>query len=147
MIGVPSKIEWFDVLYPIYYNEIMNFTIPPEWIEFLQLFLLLSVTALTLAIVLAVWALSRIKPIRLPPDADWITAMRMTPLVVVILIDLFDFALDFLSAPISWIILGKLGLSPLRGATLVESLIPGTQAIPTMTLAWIVARLMPRDRT
>jgi hypothetical protein len=29
----------------------------------------------------------------------------------------------------------------LRGVTVVESLIPGTQFLPTMTVAWIVARL------
>jgi hypothetical protein len=27
--------------------------------------------------------------------------------------------------------------------TVVESLLPGTQLIPTLTLSWIVARLMP----
>ena len=123
----------------------MDLQIPPQLIEFLTVFLTLAGVSLVLAVALSIWMLSRIKPIQLPENADWIVAMRMTPLVVVITLDLLDFALDFFSAPFSWFILGKLGLAPLRGATLVESLIPGTQAIPTMTLAWFVARLMPRQ--
>ena len=59
------------------------------------------------------------------------------------MIDLLDFALDFLAAPISWIILDRLGLKALRGVSTVESLIPFTQAIPTMTLAWVWVRLFP----
>jgi hypothetical protein len=37
-------------------------------------------------------------------------------------------------------LLGYLGLKPLRGVTVMESLIPGTQFLPTMTVAWIIAR-------
>lgn len=48
---------------------------------------------------------------------------------MVLLLDLLDFSLDFLSAPIAWVILG------MRGVAVVEVLIPGTQFIPTMTLA------------
>jgi hypothetical protein len=66
---------------------------------------------------------------------------------VVILLDLLDFSLDFLSAPFSWTLLGYLGLKPLRTVTMVESTIPGTQFLPTMTTAWIIARLTdPRRR-
>jgi hypothetical protein len=39
------------------------------------------------------------------------------------------------------VILTKLGLGPLRGVTVVEGLIPGTGAIPTMTAAWVLARV------
>ena len=64
-----------------------------------------------------------------------------SPPIVVILLDLLDMSLDFLSAPIAWTLLGHLGLSPLRGVTVVESLIPGTQLLPTMTASWIISRL------
>ena len=50
---------------------------------------------------------------------------------------------DF-SAPIAWPLLGRLGLTPLRQVTVIEELIPGTQVIPTMTLAWLAARIIRR---
>ena len=107
------------------------------------LYALLGMLAVGLLLSLLVmgYIVWRIKRIKLPPDADFLTALRLTPLAVVILLDLLDFSLDFLSAPLAWVILGYLGLEPLRGVTLVEGLIPGTQLLPTMTVAWIVARL------
>ena len=92
------------------------------------------------------FVLWRVRKIQLPPDADFFTAIRLTPLVVVLLLDLLDFTLDFLSAPVAWLLLTRLGLGPLRGVTVVESLIPGTQIIPTMTLAWIAVRIFKVDR-
>jgi hypothetical protein len=97
--------------------------------------------ALTLSLLLAGLVIWRIRAIDLPPDADPITALRMTPLSVVILLDLLDLSLDFLSAPLAWTLLSHLGLKPLRGAAAIVSLIPGTQFLPTMTLAWFLARL------
>jgi hypothetical protein len=103
--------------------------------------------ALALAVLVGAYVFSSIRRINLPPDADALTALRMTPLSVVVLLDLLDLALDFLSAPVAWIILTRLGLGPLRGVTVVESIIPGTQFIPTMTLAWLFARYVdPRGR-
>lgn len=102
--------------------------------------------ALLMALLLMVWVIGHVRRIQLPPNADVFTALRATPISVVLLLDLLDFSLDFLSAPIAWVILGRLGLAPLRGVAIVEELIPGTQFIPTMTLAWIVARLWPSGR-
>jgi hypothetical protein len=102
-------------------------------------------TALLLALVVGVYVFTRIRRINLPPGADTLTALRMTPLSVVILLDLLDLGLDFFSAPFAWIILSKLGLGPLRGVTVAESLIPGTGAIPTMTVAWVLARVFRQD--
>jgi hypothetical protein len=99
--------------------------------------------ALILALLLMGWVVWRVRRIQLPPNADVFTALRATPLSVALLLDLLDFSLDFLSAPIAWVILGRLGLAPLRGVAIVEELIPGTQFIPTMTIAWVVARLWP----
>ncbi|MGH2522625.1 MAG: hypothetical protein ACRDH2_08990 [Anaerolineales bacterium] len=96
---------------------------------------------LTIAVLLLGWVFWRVRRIQLPPGADLLTALRATPLSVVLLLDALDFSLDFLSAPIAWIILGRLGLAPLRGVTMFESLIPGTQFLPTMTTAWILARV------
>ena len=97
--------------------------------------------ALFFSVALSGWVLWRVRKIQLPPDADFFTAMRATPLVVVVLLDVLDLTLDFLSAPVAWMLLTRLGLGPLRGVTVVEGLIPGTQIIPTMTLAWIGVRV------
>ena len=83
----------------------------------------------------------RIRKINLPPNTDFFGALRATPIEVVILLDLLDLSLDFLSAPVAWFILDKLGLKPLRAVSVVETLIPGTQLIPTMTAMWVVARI------
>lgn len=99
---------------------------------------------LLLALILLAYVLWRVRRINLPPNADFFTALRHTPISVVILLDLLDLSLDFLSAPFAWVILGKLGLEPLRAVSVIESFIPGTQMLPTMTLAWIVARLWKR---
>jgi hypothetical protein len=107
------------------------------------LYALLFVAAVTIlpALFLLIWVVLRVRRIKLPPDADFFTALRATPFVVVVLLDLLDLSLDFLSAPIAWVILGRLGLKPLRGVTVVEGLLPGTQFLPTMTVAWFIARL------
>jgi hypothetical protein len=103
--------------------------------------------ALLLAVAVGVYVFTRIKRINLPPGADTLTALRLTPLSVVILLDLLDLGLDIFAAPFAWVILTKLGLGPLRGVTVAESLIPGTGAIPTMTIAWLLARLFrPEQR-
>ena len=80
----------------------------------------------------------------LPFDANFTTCLRTVPITVVIILDLLDFGLDVFSAPVAWILLGKLGLQGLRGITVLEELIPGTQFLPTMTLAWIGIRLYDR---
>ena len=118
--------------------------IPPELTNLIYLILIAIAVGLVLSLALLVWVLWRIKRIDLPPNADFFTTLRATPLVVVLLLDALDLALDFLSAPIAWVILGRLGLQGLRGVTIVEDLIPGTQFIPTMTAAWVLARILPR---
>lgn len=83
----------------------------------------------------------RLKRIQVPPGADFFTTLRHVPLTLVVILDLLDFSLDVFSAPVTWILLGQLGLQSLRNVTVIEGLIPGTQIIPTLTVAWIMARL------
>jgi hypothetical protein len=116
-----------------------------NWRALLYIFIVVSAVGLTLSLAVLGWVLWRVRKIQLPVGADALTALRMTPLAVVILLDLLDLSLDIFSAPVSWTILGYLGLSPLRGVTVVESLIPGTQLLPTMTLAWLAARWLGRS--
>ena len=92
------------------------------------------------------WVIWRVRKIQLPPDADFFTALHLTPLAVVLLLDVLDFTLDILSAPVAWMLLTRLGLGPLRTVTVVEGLLPGTQIIPTMTLAWIGVRVFKIKR-
>jgi len=112
----------------------------------LILYILLALlgSGLIITLLFLVWVIKRVRQINLPPDADFLTALRATPLSVVILLDLFDFTLDIFSIPFVWILLGYLGLQPLRTVTVIEAAIPGTQIIPTLTIAWLVARMTDR---
>jgi len=107
----------------------------------LYVLLVLLGSGLILTLLFSVWVIKRVKQIKLPPDADFLTALRATPLSVVILLDLFDFTLDIFSVPFAWVLLGYLGLQPLRAVTVIEAAIPGTQLIPTLTIAWLIARM------
>lgn len=112
-----------------------------NWVDLLRALGIIIAVSLVLALALLGWVFWRVKHINLPPDADFFEAMRATPFSVVLVLDLLDLSLDFLSAPFAWVILGKLGLEPLRAVSVVESLIPGTQVLPTMTIAWVVSRV------
>ena len=110
---------------------------------------LLALTGTGILITLAIlgWVIWRVKRIQLPAGADFFTAMRYTPLSVAILLDLLDFTFDILSIPFAWVILGYLGLKPLRGVTVVEAAIPGTQLIPLLTISWLFIRLRDKQFT
>lgn len=123
----------------------MNNLPPINWTQVGLVMLLLFGLGLTGSLAMLGWIAWRIKRIDLPPDADVLTALRATPLPVVIALDLLDMTLDILAAPFSWVLLGYLGLKPLREVTLIEVLIPGTQFLPTMTAAWLVVRLLDRQ--
>jgi hypothetical protein len=97
--------------------------------------------SLILALALLAVVVRQAQRINVPPGAGFAETLRYTPISVVLLIDLLDFALDFLAAPIAWVILDRLGLKALRAVSVVEAAIPLTQGIPTMTLFWIGARL------
>jgi hypothetical protein len=110
--------------------------------DLLYIILLLLGFVLGLAVLVLIWVIWRVGRIDLPDDAGFFATLRLTPLSVVILLDLLDFGLDFLSAPVAWVLLNWLGLKPLRAVAVIEGLIPGTHLLPTMTIAWIVARLI-----
>jgi hypothetical protein len=84
----------------------------------------------------------QIRSLRVPSDAGFFATMRYVPLTLVVLLDLLDFALDIFAAPLSWIILDRLGLPALRNKAVIEALIPFTQPIPTFTISWIAARTL-----
>ena len=98
--------------------------------------------SLVLALLLLTVVIRQVRKIHIPPGAGFQETLLLTPISVVLMIDLLDLGLDFLAAPISWVILDRLGLKALRGVSAMEAIIPFTQPIPTMTLAWIGARFM-----
>ena len=117
-----------------------------DWRPWLYLLLGLMLAGVVLSSVLLVWVIRRVRRIDLPAGADAITALQRTPFIVVLLLDLLDLGLDIFSVPLTWPLLGRLGLAPLRGVTIIEGLIPGTQLVPTMSLAWLFARWIGRHR-
>lgn len=117
-----------------------------DWQSITYVILIVIGLGLVFSLILLVWVVKRVRRIQLPVNADALTTLRATPLSIVILLDLLDLSLDFLSAPFSWVLLGYLGLKPLRAVTTVEAVIPGTQFLPTMTAAWIIARLTDPNR-
>ena len=108
-------------------------------------------TAVALAAALIAWALGRLRRTRLrvPPGADFFTTVRAVPLPLLVGLDLLDLGLDVFSAPIIWLILNRLKLQKLRNVATIEALIPISAPIPTLTIAWLLARLfklgLPRD--
>ena len=101
-------------------------------------------TGILLSIILIIVVVWRVRKIEIPVGADFFEALRYTPLIIVVTLDVLDFAFDFLSAPIGFTLLTFLGLNPLRGVAAIEAVIPGTQLIPLMTLAWIFVRFADR---
>jgi hypothetical protein len=109
-----------------------------EFLRTLGLILLTGMAAaLLLSLLLFVFVIRQLRKIRVPVEAGFSETLRYTPFLVVVFIDLLDFALDVLAAPFSWIILDRLGLKSLRGVSVVQALIPLTQAIPALTISWI----------
>jgi hypothetical protein len=102
---------------------------------------LLVISAVLGALLLALVYRS-LRRIQVPPDADFFTTVRAVPLGLVIALDLLDLGLDVLATPIVWVILSRFKLQALRNVAAVEALIPFTQPIPTLTLAWFAARIM-----
>ncbi len=97
--------------------------------------------ALLLALLLLAIVSRQVKKINIPPNAGYGETLLYTPFLVVLFIDLLDFGLDILAAPIVWVVLDRWGLKALRNVSAVEALVPFTQVIPTLTISWIWVRL------
>jgi hypothetical protein len=105
------------------------------------IFIAIVISSLLLAVILFAIALRHVRRLNIPPNSDFIDTLRLTPFYVVLAIDLLDLGLDVLSVPIVWILLERLGLKALRGVSAVQAVIPGTQFLPALTIAWIGVRL------
>lgn len=114
-----------------------------EFIRTFGTYLLMAMgIALILVLLLAGFVARQVRHLNIPPNAGFGETLKHTPLLVVIFIDLLDFSLDILAAPIVWVLLDRWGLKALRNVSAVEALIPLTQTIPTLTLSWIAVRLL-----
>ena len=88
----------------------------------------------------------KLRRLDIPPNAGFAETLLYTPFIVVVFIDLLDWGLDILAAPVVWVVLDRLGLRALRNVSAIEALIPFTQPIPTLTASWIWVRLFGPDR-
>jgi hypothetical protein len=112
----------------------------------LVLVLIVALLLVAGAAVLLLLAARQMRGIDIPEDAEFFETLRLIPITIPLALDMLDLVFDIFAAPIAWIILDALGLHALRLVTVTEGLIPGTQAIPTMTAAWILARLTKPSR-
>jgi hypothetical protein len=83
-----------------------------------------------------------VKRLNVPEKAGFFATMHHVPLLLMVLLDLLDFGLDIFAAPVSWVILDRLGLRALRNKAALEALLPFTQTVPTFSLAWLAARML-----
>lgn len=112
------------------------------WEQFFLILGLAMVTCLVISLAGLFLMVKRIRELRVPPDADFFTTMRFIPLLLAVLLDLLDFGLDVFAAPISWIILDRMGLKGLRNKAAIEAFIPFTGPIPTFIISWFVVRIL-----
>lgn len=108
--------------------------------SFLAYFALFAAIALALGALLLYFAYERMRRLDIPQDAGFWETIAITPFIVVLGIDLLDFALDIFALPFTWVVLDRMGLRALRNVSSVEAFIPFTQPIPTLTLCWILAK-------
>ena len=122
----------------------MDITSPEFWQTALIAFGIVAGTAVIIVITLLVTAWQQVQDLNIPQDADFFETLQVLPITVPIALDLLDLAFDVFAAPISWVLLELMGLRALQMITVIEGIIPGTGVIPTMTIAWFVARGMKR---
>ncbi|MGH2537644.1 MAG: hypothetical protein ACRDHL_09650 [Candidatus Promineifilaceae bacterium] len=102
----------------------------------------LMLAALLVSSVLLLILVRQVRALNIPEGAGFTETLLYTPFLLVVALDLLDFGLDFLAAPVSWLLLDRLGLKGLRGVTTVEALIPFTQVIPALTASWLAVRYL-----
>lgn len=109
---------------------------------FLTTLAVIAGIALILAVFVLWGAMRRLKKIRIPEGADFFTTVRAVPLSLVVGLDLLDLALDSFASPVIWFLLRRHNLHALRNVATIEALIPISGPIPTLTIAWIAARVL-----
>ncbi len=108
------------------------------------LFTIMGIAAI-LAILGVLYVLWRVKRLNVPENASFTQTLLRVPFSLVLVLDLLDLGFDIFATPISWWLLGRLNLQALRRVTVAEAFIPGTQMIPTLTVAWLGVRLFNNE--
>lgn len=119
----------------------------PDLRQALLIVVLCIGSALIGAVALLIVAARQVADLDVPQDADFFETLQHVPITVPLALDLLDMAFDIFAAPVAWIILELMGLQALQMVTVLEGLIPGTQLIPTLTVAWAISRVMKKRRT
>ncbi|HYX24692.1 MAG TPA: hypothetical protein VFC23_11110 [Thermoanaerobaculia bacterium] len=112
-----------------------------DWKTILEVLGVIALIALVLSAIILAVAFRRLRRIRLPPNPDFFTTVRAVPLSLVVGLDLLDLALDTFSSPIIWFLLRRANLESLRRVATVEAILPFMGPVPTLTLAWLAARM------
>jgi hypothetical protein len=112
-----------------------------DWKTIFEVLGAIALTALVLSVIILVVAFRRLRRLHLPPNPDFFTTVRAVPLSLVVGLDLLDLALDSFSSPIIWFLLRRMNLESLRKVATVEAILPFTGPIPTLTIAWLAARM------
>lgn len=107
-----------------------------------QVLLSLLVIGVVLGVLVLALIWRKLRRVQVPPDADFFTTVRAVPLGLVVGLDLLDMGLDVFATPIVWMILSRFKLQALRNVAAVEALVPFTQPVPTLTIAWLAARML-----
>jgi hypothetical protein len=107
-----------------------------------QVLLSLLVIGVVLGVLVLALVWRKLRRISVPPNADFFTTIRAVPLGLVVGLDLLDLGLDVFATPFVWIVLSRFKLQALRNVATVEALVPFTQAVPTLTIAWVAARAL-----
>lgn len=109
--------------------------------------LLTTYLALVVALLgLWLWVVVRmVRRVTVRLDDDGLLALRSVSVALPLVVDAVDLGLDLFGAPLAWLIADRSALKPLRGTSLLESLVPGTQILPLMTLGWWWANHVRRD--
>ncbi len=117
-----------------------------QWRELLGIIGMILLGAALLGVIGLALIHRSLQRLRIPPNADFATTLRHVPLPVVIVLDLLDLGLDIFAAPIVWLVLSRYRLHALRNVAAMEALVPFTQALPTLTVAWFIVRTLGLGR-
>ncbi len=109
--------------------------------EIFRTLLIIAAVAGTLGLIGLALIYRSLKRLNIPPEATFRETLQRIPFSVVLVLDLLDLGFDVLATPLVWWLLGRFNLRALRRVSTIEALIPGTQMIPTLTVAWVAVRL------
>lgn len=103
-----------------------------------------ALLAIATAAAILWWLHSRLKLLRIARDTGLGETLRAVPFALVLALDLLDMGLNLFSAPLVWILFHRMGWHKLRNLATAAAAIPGTQLVPVLSIAWIVARIAGR---